>query len=76
VGEPSGALKGKAAIRDYWSRALARIPDLRFELVGVYAGAASVVIHYRGPRGLSAELFWFDAAGKVYRAAAHYLQDT
>ena len=72
MGEPSGTLKGKAAIRDYWSRALARLPDLRFELLEVYAGAASVVIHYNGPRGASAEVFWFNAAGKVCRAAAHY----
>ena len=73
MGEPSGALKGKAAVGDYWSKALARLPDLHFELEGVYAGAASIVIHYRGPRGLSAEVFWFDDGGKVYRAAAHYL---
>jgi ketosteroid isomerase-like protein len=75
MGEPSGTLKGKTAVRDYWSRALARVPDLHFELVDVYAGAASVVIHYRGHRGPSAEAFWFDAEGKVYRAAAHYLKD-
>src|SRR5262245_20509 len=72
MGEPSGTLKGKSAVRDYWSRALARIPDLHFELIDAYAGAGSVVIHYNGPRGASAEVFWFNAAGKVYRAAAHY----
>ena len=72
MGEPSGMLKGKSAIRDYWSKALARLPDLHFELLDVYAGAASVVIHYNGPRGASAEGFWFDAEGKVYKAAAHY----
>jgi len=74
VGEPSGTLKGKNAIRDYWAKALARLPDLRFELLEVYLGAASVVIRYRGPRGLSAEAFWFNAEGKVYRAAAHYAE--
>ena len=72
MGEPSGTLKGKQAVRDYWSRALARFPDLHFELVDVYVGASSAVIHYRGPRGASAEVFWFNDAGKVYRAAAHY----
>jgi hypothetical protein len=27
---------------------------------------------YSGHRGLSAEVFWFDAEFKVFRAAAHY----
>jgi ketosteroid isomerase-like protein len=75
MGEPAGTLKGRAAVREYWSRALARIPDLHFELEGAYAGAGSVVIHYRGPRGPSAEVFWFDDGGKVCRAAAHYLEE-
>jgi ketosteroid isomerase-like protein len=70
--EPTGMLKGKTAIRDYWTRALARIPDLNFELTEVLVGASSLVILYRGPRGPSAEVFWFDAQDKVYRAVAHY----
>ena len=72
MNEASGTLRGKAAIREYWARALAQRPDLRFELVNVFAGAGSVTVTYRGHRGLSAEVFWFDAALKVVRAAAHY----
>ena len=34
TGESSGTLKGKQAVGDYWAKALARIPDLRFELAG------------------------------------------
>jgi hypothetical protein len=30
--EPSGTLKGKTAVRNYWTRALTRLPDLHFEL--------------------------------------------
>ena len=74
AGEPSGTLRGRAAVRDYWSRALARTPDLHFDLLDVYVGASSVVIRYRGHRGPSAEVFWFNDEGKVYRAAAHYLE--
>jgi len=70
--EPSGILRGKDTMRVYWSRALARLPDLHFELLEVFAGAGSVTITYHGPRGLGAEVLWFDCAGKVYRAAAHY----
>jgi hypothetical protein len=72
AGEPSGMLRGKAAIRAYWSKALAQRPDLHFELVQVFAGAGSVTLTYRGHRGLSAEVFWFDDDSKVPRAAAHY----
>jgi hypothetical protein len=73
MNEPSGTLRGKEAIREYWSKALARYPELHLELVDVFAGAASVTVTYRGHRGLSAEVFWFAPDGKVYRAAAHYL---
>ena len=72
MGEPSGMLKGKTAIRAYWAKALARLPDLHFDLEEILVGASSVVILYRGPRGSSAEVFWFDAENKVCRAAAHY----
>ena len=72
MGEPSGRLKGKGTVRSYWAKALARHPALHFELLHALAGAASITIVYRGHRGLSAEVFWLDANGKVERAAAHY----
>jgi hypothetical protein len=74
MSDPCGVLRGKDAVRTYWSQALARVPNLCFELVGVYAGVESVVILYDGPRGRGAEAFWLDDAGKVIRAAAHYAE--
>jgi len=73
AGEPSGVLKGKRAVGDYWRRALSRFPDLRFELLATFAGADSVAIHYNGVRGPVIEVLFFDAGGLVKRAAAHYL---
>ena len=72
AGEPSGVLRGKAAVGGYWAKALAIAPSLRFELVSVLVGADSMVICYTGQRGPAAEVFFFDADGKVARAAAHY----
>ena len=72
AGEPSGTLQGKAAVRAYWAAALEQLPDLRFELVDTLVGVDSVTVYYRGVRGMVAEVFWFDAAGRVVRAAAHY----
>ena len=37
---------GKVALRAYWEKALARAPELRFELETVYAGADSISIAY------------------------------
>lgn len=73
TGDAGGRLTGKAAVGAYWAKALERLPELRMELHAVYAGIDSVVIHYRGPRGESAETFFFDDAGKVCKAVAHYL---
>ena len=72
MNEPSGRLRGKAAIGGYWAKALAAHPGLSFECVDTFAGANSVTVLYRGHRGLSAEVFWFDDRGLVCRAAAHY----
>lgn len=47
----NGVVRGKNAIREYWSLALTKVPDLRFELVGTYVGVDTVVIHYRNQRG-------------------------
>jgi hypothetical protein len=56
-----GVIRGKAALRHYWSEGLRRIPDLRFEVVGVYLGANVLVINYRNQRGnLVNEVLAFD----------------
>src|SRR5579864_5991996 len=60
AGEPSGRLVGKASVRAYWAAALARVPDLHFELITVLEGVDSVVLYYRGVGGqLAAEVFYF-----------------
>ena len=72
MNEKSGTLKGKNAVRAYWEKALKMNPSLHFELIKCYAGANSIVIHYKGHRGLSSEMFIFDGEGKVTNAYAHY----
>jgi ketosteroid isomerase-like protein len=74
MGEPSGKLKGKAAVGAYWKKALEKIPDLHFELVTVLAGVDSVTLYSRGHRGLTAEVLHFGPGGKVRAAFAHYAQ--
>jgi len=75
AGEPSGRLQGKVAVGAYWAKALALIPDLRFELISTLVGIDSITLYYRGAQGrLAAEVFHFGPDGKVVRAFAHYEQ--
>jgi ketosteroid isomerase-like protein len=71
--ESGGILRGKEAIRAYWAVGLERIPDLRFEVVDVYAGVGVIVIHYRNHvGGLVAEVLHLGEDGLVRRGAGTY----
>jgi hypothetical protein len=57
----TGVVRGKEALRAYWQQALRHVPDLRFELVGVYTGVDALVINYRNQVGrLGCEVLVFD----------------
>lgn len=71
--DPSGTLRGKTALRDYFSRGLAAYPDLRFELIRVLTGVDSVTLYYRSVNGLyAAETMQVGGDGLVKRVWAHY----
>lgn len=71
--EPSGTLRGKAAVGVYWAKALQLIPDLHFELITTLVGVNSVTLYYRGAQDrLVAEIFHFNQEQKVTQAFAHY----
>ena len=73
AGGPSGCLQGKEKVRAYWQAALKRNPGLHFVLLEVFAGANSLVLHYRRNSGKpAAEVLFFNEQGLIYRAAAHY----
>lgn len=72
AGDESGVLEGKAAVHSYWKRALEITPELRFELISYFVGADSLVVLYKSVRGIVTEVFFFDADGKVVKAAANY----
>lgn len=66
-------LKGKAAVRDYFGRALARNPTLAFTPMHVAVGVSTVLLVYRRMTGeVAAETFAFDGAGKVVKSVSHY----
>lgn len=70
-----GVIRGKQALRAYWSEGLRRIPDLHFEVVGVYLGVDTLVINYRDRTGrLVNEVLAFDGP-LVVRGEATYAAD-
>lgn len=46
-----GVVRGKESLRHYWVLGLGRVRDLRFEVLGVYVGVHTIVVHYRNQRG-------------------------
>jgi ketosteroid isomerase-like protein len=51
LADSDGVIRGKDELRRYWTLALEKIPDLRFELLGVYRGVDALVLHYRNQKG-------------------------
>lgn len=73
TGGDTDSLKGKAAVADYWGKALKKIPDLHFELVDVTTGVHSVALYYKSVMNkMSIEVMFFNEQGKVNRIFAHY----
>jgi ketosteroid isomerase-like protein len=72
--EPSGVLRGKDRIAEYWGQGIAAaVPPLHFELREVFTGIGSVTIVYNSVgRALAAEVLEFDAQCRVIRGRAHY----
>jgi ketosteroid isomerase-like protein len=71
-----GTVRGKTALRDYFSRGLAAFPDLRFDLIEVLWGVETIVLVYRNNvRGTkTAEVMLLDATGKINHIWANYDQ--
>ena len=70
---PTGALRGKAAIRPYWTAGLAATPPIGFELLDAFAGVNTVVIHYRSVgRKLVTEILELDDERRIIRGSACY----
>jgi ketosteroid isomerase-like protein len=74
IPDTDGSLRGKDAIRAYWTVGLDRIPDLRFEVENIYIGIDMLVINYRNHTGgLVNEVLHFNQVGLVDVGAGTYL---
>ena len=70
-GEPSGTLRGKAAVRDYWRRLLEKRPDLTFAVGSVFAGINTVALEYRVGDLRGIEFMMLDGDGLIAFAAGN-----
>ena len=66
----SGTVRGKDALRRYWSEALARQPDLHFTVTEVFAGHEMIVIAYTNHKNTRATETLLFENGQVIQASA------
>lgn len=73
LGGEGGAVHGRAALRDYFSRALASCPELQFKDLQVLVGVNSVTLQYRSVHnGLAAEMMTLNREGRICDVQVHY----
>ena len=73
LGDDTGTLHGKGAIKQYWESALAKVPDLHFELIDIAVGIDSIVVYYKSILATRAmEVMYFNHEEKVHKIVAHY----
>lgn len=74
LGTDDGSVRGKSALRRYFSNGLQLLPDLNFTLERVYSGVNSVLVEFRRSDGAEgAELMEFGESGRIRRVIAHYV---
>jgi hypothetical protein len=75
MGEPTGRLRGKTRILNFWEILLTREEKLSCDFFTVYRGIRSIVISYRFFLGKNAlEHMEFDDAGRIIRSASSFDQ--
>jgi hypothetical protein len=58
-----GVVRGKTALREYWTEGLRRLPDLHFEIIATYIGVETLVINFRNQQGnLANEVLVFNGS--------------
>jgi ketosteroid isomerase-like protein len=72
--DPTGTLRGKDRLRQYWSKGLELLPNLQFTLIDVYVSPDSLVVFYENERGAKiCEYLRLNADGKIRQGSANHL---
>ena len=69
-----GVLRGKAALRDYFTRGLEAYPNLRFDLIDTFWGIETIILYFSSNfrSSKTAEVMLLNPSGKVTRVWANY----
>jgi len=68
-----GVVRGKQALREYWTEGLRQLPDLHFTVERVYAGVSVLVITYRNRGGSPVDEVLVFSDGLVVEGHGTYL---
>jgi ketosteroid isomerase-like protein len=72
--DPSGTVRGKDSLRQYWRKGLDMLPNLHFTLIDVYVSPDSLVVFYENERGAKiCEYLRLNADGKIRQGSANHL---
>ncbi|MCS3502233.1 ketosteroid isomerase-like protein [Bradyrhizobium japonicum] len=72
--DASGTVRGKDALRAYWGKALALLPELHFRLIDLFVSPDSVVVFYENERGKRiCEYLRVNDAGLIVQGSANHL---
>ena len=72
LGNPDGKVKGKTALKEYFTKGLAANPNLKFEPIQTLIGVESIVMYYRKYNLLSAEFVMVNHDLLITKVKAHY----
>src|SRR5215475_7469203 len=73
LNDPTGTVRGKAALRAYFQKGLEFYPQLKFDLVDVMWGLSSLVLYYTNQNSTkSGEFMEVGKDGKITRVVANY----
>lgn len=73
LGDESGTITGKKALRSYFKNALAQYHDIALEPLRVLTGVDSLTIHYISVLGMPAvEVMILNKEGKISKVMVHY----
>ncbi|QAU47532.1 nuclear transport factor 2 family protein [Bradyrhizobium guangzhouense] len=72
--DASGTVRGKDALRAYWGKGLALLPELHFSLIEVFVSPDSLVVLYENERGKKiCEYLRVNDAGLIVQGSANHL---